>query len=133
MPGTDLLAKGAVQRIGEPLAELTQRTDRGETSSTEAVADHRVALGKVVELLTSGPDAPLRQISEIGAVGHRVVHGGEHFTKRVMVTEEVIAAIEAVSALAPLHNPPALLGIRAARDLLPDVPQVAAFAAIISS
>ena len=127
MPGTEVLAKGSVQRIGEPQAELQQCTGKGEVSSTEPVADHRIALKKVVALLTSASNAPLQRISDIGAVGHRVVHGGEHFTERVLVTDEVIAAIDSVSALAPLHNPPALLGIRAARELLPGVPAVVVF------
>ena len=78
-------------------------------------------------MLTGANNAPIAEISEIVAVGHRVVHGGEHFTERVLITDEVVAAIEHMAALAPLHNPPALLGIHAALELLPGVPEVAVF------
>ena len=127
MPGARVLAKGLVQRIGEASAELEQHTEKGGVTRSEPVSDHRVGLEKVAELLTRGENAPIQDISEIGAVGHRVVHGGEHFTETVRVDDEVMAAIEAHFDLAPLHNPPNLLGIRAARELLPAVPQVAVF------
>ncbi len=127
MPGTEVLAKGQVQRIGQDDAGLEQVTQRGQVKRTEAVADHRVGLQKAVGLLTEAENAPLAEISEIQAVGHRVVHGGEHFTKTVRVDDQVISAIEAQCALAPLHNPPSLQGIRASREVLPGVPQVAVF------
>jgi acetate kinase len=127
MPGTEVLARGLVQRIGDPDAALEQRAGGSTVRMAEPVADHRVALFKVVELLTRGEHAPLSDVSEIGAVGHRVVHGGEHFTETVLIDNQVVAAIEAHVTLAPLHNPPNLLGIRAARELLPGVPQVAVF------
>ncbi len=127
MPGDEVLAKGLVQRIGEPAGELEQQTAKGKFTSREPVVDHTVALEKVAFLLTRAENAPLADISEIGAVGHRVVHGGEHFTKSCVITKEIEAAIQQMCALAPLHNPPALLGIRAAQQLLPSVPQVAVF------
>ena len=127
MPGTEVLAKGLVQRIGDPNAALEQRAGGSKIQLAEPVADHRVALLKVVELLTKGDNAPLTDVAEIGAVGHRVVHGGEHFTETVLIDDQVVAAIEAHVTLAPLHNPPNLLGIHAARELLPAVPQVAVF------
>jgi acetate kinase len=127
MPGTEVLAKGLVGRIGEAEALLEQRTEWGSVSLRQPVADHRIGLEKVVELLTGADPAPLRETSEIGAVGHRVVHGGEQFTQRVLVTDEVVTAIQAFCDLAPLHNPPALLGIQAARETLPAAAQVAVF------
>jgi len=120
MPEAEVLAKGRVQRIGESQAELEQRGPSGEVSRTEPVADHGVGLRCVVELLTEGERAPLGSVAEIGAVGHRVVHGGERFHETVIIDDEVVAA-------SSLCNPPNLLGIRVARGLLPDIPQVAVF------
>jgi len=110
MPEAQVLASGLVERIGE------------------LVPDHGVGLRQIMALLTTGANAPLADISELGAVGHRVVHGGERFAETVAIDDDVIDAIAANAALAPLHNPPNLLGIRVARELLgPSVPQVAVF------
>ena len=126
MPAGAVLARGLVQRIGEPDAQIEQQAAE-LTRITEAVPDHAVGLTRVVALLTEAPGAPLHSVDEIGAVGHRVVHGGEHFKDSALIGAEVMAAIEAHCELAPLHNPPNLLGIKVARALLPDVPQVAVF------
>ncbi|MBO3736446.1 acetate/propionate family kinase [Actinoplanes flavus] len=99
----EVLAKGLVQRIGEPGGDAT---------------DHGAALRRLMDEL---------DLSGLAAVGHRVVHGGERFTASTVVDDEVLAAIEELIPLAPLHNPAALTGLRVARDLLPDVPQVAVF------
>ena len=101
--GTDVLAKGLVQRIGE---------------SGGDAADHGAALRKLMDEL---------DLTGLAAVGHRVVHGGERFTASTVVDDDVLAAIEELIPLAPLHNPAALTGLRVARDLLPDIPQVAVF------
>ncbi len=127
MPEGRVLAHGLVERIGEDEGVITQQNDGKEIRHEERFADHAQGLRRAMALLTEGDGAALRDIGEIGAVGHRVVHGGEQFTGTVRIDDEVIEALEAYSALAPLHNPPNLLGIRVARDLMPGVPQVAVF------
>jgi len=89
--------------------------------------DHEVAVGYVLSALTDPEHGVISDLGEIAAVGHRVVHGGERFAESVLIDDEVIAAIEQFSELAPLHNPPNLQGIRACRRRLPDLPMVAVF------
>jgi acetate kinase len=127
MPEGRVLARGLVERIGEGEGIITQQSDGGQVRLEERFADHAQGLERAIALLTEGGKAPLRDVGDIGAVGHRVVHGGERFTGTVRIDDEVIAVLEAQSSLAPLHNPPNLLGIRVARALMPDVPQVAVF------
>jgi acetate kinase len=127
MPAGDVLAKGLVQRIGEADGEIRQEGPAGTVRRTEHVPDHAVGLRRAIALLTEGDAAPLADVAEIGAVGHRVVHGGERFTGTVRIDDEVVEALEDYIELAPLHNPPNLLGIRVARELLPGVPQVGVF------
>jgi acetate kinase len=92
-----------------------------------AMPDHRVAIGKVVDLLLSPEHGALSSLDEIAAVGHRVVHGGERFAASVRIDDEVTAVVEKCCDLAPLHNPPNLVGIRACQELMPDTSQVAVF------
>jgi acetate kinase len=127
LPEGRVLAKGLVERIGQAHGSIEQQADGHEERRSLPIADHTAGLKLAVELLCHGEDAPLADVSEIGAVGHRVVHGGEHFTKTVRIDAKVIEAIEAHVELAPLHNPPNLMGIRVAMELLPQVPQVAVF------
>ncbi len=127
MPAKDVLAKGIVERIGEDDAGLRIEGPAGSVDLVEAIPGHAEGLRRAVELLTDGDAAPLADVSEIGAVGHRVVHGGEAFTGTVMIDDAVVTAIEDHVSLAPLHNPPNLLGIQVAREALPDVPQVGVF------
>ena len=127
LPEGKVLAKGLVQQIGEPAGSIEQKTDAGKESKSCPIADHGVGLKLVMDFLTEGEAAPLGDVSEIGAVGHRVVHGGDRFAKTVLIDEEVVAAMEAFVPLAPLHNPPNLLGIRVAMEILPGVPQVGVF------
>lgn len=127
MPEATLLAKGLVQGIGEPSGQLEQTVGAAKVSLVETLADHSAGLRRAVSLLTDGAEAPIADVAEIKAVGHRVVHGGEHFTETAIIDDEVVAAIEAHSSLAPLHNPPNLQGIQVARQLLPNAMQVAVF------
>jgi acetate kinase len=106
-----VLASGDVDRIGE---------DGG-------LPDHSRALQAVLDALVAGAGGPLKDLSEVDAVGHRVVHGGSFFSGPALLTPEAVQKIEECAPLAPLHNPPALLGIREALRVLPDVPQVAVF------
>lgn len=124
MPSAQVVAKGLVQRIGEAKGEIEQLFGNDRITLEHPVADHGSGLKTIIQLLQDGPMA---DISEIEAVGHRVVHGGEAFIKTALIDDRVVEAIEDHVELAPLHNPPNLLGIRVAREVLPDVPQVAVF------
>ena len=124
MPERTVISKGLVERIGQPGAAL-QHQDHTERLESD-IADHEEGMALILETLI-GDEGVLKGVSEINAVGHRVVHGGEAFTGSVLITDEVIAAIEKMADLAPLHNPPNLTGIRAAQHELPAVPQIACF------
>ncbi len=106
-------ARGVVERIGEP----------------GGLSDHTAALNAMIERLRHGDDSGARavNITDLAAVGHRVVHGGEHFVKATIIDDTVEQAIESLTALAPLHNPPNLAGIRGARRAFADIPHVAVF------
>ena len=123
-----VLAKGVVERIGMSGAILTHKpADRPEVRLSGEILDHKMAIEYVLSILLSKNHGVLKDRKEIDAVGHRVVHGGEAFSASVLVTEEVMAEIRACIDYAPLHNPPNLKGINAAKQLLPDAPQVAVF------
>ncbi len=122
------LATGLVERIGMSGAILTHKpTDRKEVRLSGEILDHKMAIEYMVSILLSKNHGVIKDKSEIDAVGHRVVHGGEAFSGSVLITEEVMAEIRACIDYAPLHNPPNLKGINAVKSLLPDVPQVAVF------
>ncbi|MFO7253923.1 acetate/propionate family kinase [Limnochorda sp.] len=130
MPAETVLASGQVERIGMEDALVTHRVPGREPYQLQQeILDHTTAIQQVLRLLTDQErgTAVLERIDEIGAVGHRVVHGGEAFQESVLVTPEVKATIRELTELAPLHNPHNLSGIEAAEGLLPGVPQVAVF------
>jgi acetate kinase len=127
MPQRKSLGKGLVERIGEAVGRLAQQGPRGEIKRELPVPDHKAAFALVKEALTDPAAGLIGGLGEIGAVGHRVVHGGERYSKSVVIDAEVVAAIEESAELAPLHNPPNLTGIAEARALLPDLEQVAVF------
>ena len=127
MPDKTSLGKGAVERIGEAKGILTQSSPKGSIKVEEVFADHTAAMLRVGQALVDPEKGILVSIGEIGAIGHRVVHGGERFSSSVRIDEEVMAAIHENIELAPLHNPANLTGIKEARRLMPDVPQVAVF------
>jgi len=123
--GGAALASGIVERIGEAAGSIKHSYAGTTTSRTDPIADHGAGLRAVLDLFTEvGPN--LKEVGVV-AVGHRVVHGGSVFDGPAIVTDEVIAQIDALSPLAPLHNPPNITGIRVARELLPDVPHVVVF------
>jgi len=114
MPKAEVLARGLVERIGEETSKLSHFF-RGKTYTLSTKAeDVEKAMELILKTLADKEVGVLRQISEIGAVGHRVVHGGEEFTGSVIIDEKVIASIEKFADLAPLHNPPNLVARRAA-------------------
>jgi len=114
MPQAEILARGLVERIGEETSELSHFfLGKAHTVSTK-VENVEKAMELILETLSDKKVGVLRQISQIDAVGHRVVHGGEEFTGSVIIDEKVIASIKKFADLAPLHNPPNLAGILAA-------------------
>jgi acetate kinase len=127
MPEGVVLAWGIVQQIGELSGRIDHHGAGKNIKHAMPIPDHTVGLRNVVDLLSKGEAAPLKDVTQIGAVGHRVVHGGEKFTETVIINDEVVDAIEDHIELAPLHNSPNLMGIRVAREILPQVSQVAVF------
>lgn len=123
----DVLASGIVERIGEAGSRIRHEAAHATDVRDVTAPDHQTAFALVVEALTRGPAAVISELARIDAVGHRCVHGAERFAESALVDEEVIVAIEACVPLAPLHNPPNLIGIRAAMALMPDVPHVGVF------
>lgn len=122
------LCGGMVDRIGQPAASLAFQAGATRHKETREILDHRDAILAALGVLTDkARGGVLASRAEIEAVGHRVVHGGEHFHAPAIVTPEVEAAIEDCISLAPLHNPANLSGIRVCRELLPGVPHVAVF------
>jgi acetate kinase len=121
------LARGVVERVGAEGSFLKERRGEREIRLEAPAPDHVAAVRLVLRSLGEGPDAPAREPGSIRAVGHRAVHGGERFARSALVTDELERTLEELAVLAPLHNPPNLAGIRAARAVLPEVPQVAVF------
>ena len=122
-----VLAKGLCERIGID-GRLTYQPAGGEKNVSEkAMPTHTEAIQFVIDALTDADTGVVKSLDEIGAVGHRVVHGGEKFAKSVVVTPEVKAAIAECNDLAPLHNPANLIGIEACESLMPGTPQVVVF------
>lgn len=121
----EVVAKGLAERIGIDASKVSIK--RADGTKKEVMVDlptHNEALREVFNLLLDGV---IKDLSEISAVGHRIVHGGEIFTGSVLVDEKVIQDIDELSTLAPLHNPAAVLGLRAVQNALPHVPQVTVF------
>ena len=124
----DVLAKGLCERIGIDGSAITHQPAGGEkVKELVDMPDHTAAVKNVIEKLTDETVGVIASLSEINAVGHRLVHGGENFTGSVVINEEVIAAIEECNDLAPLHNPANLIGVRSCQEIMPGVPMVAVF------
>jgi acetate kinase len=123
-----MMARGVVERIGMAGAMLKHHPhDKEEVRLTGEILDHKVAIEYVLSILLSKNHGVIKDKSEISAVGHRVVHGGETFKESVLISSEVIKEISRCMEYAPLHNPTNLKGIRATQALLPGIPQVAVF------
>ena len=119
---------GLVERIGLEGAVLTHRTASGEKEViTTDLPNHTVAIELVLKVLVSPDYGAVKDLNEIAAVGHRVVHGGENFAKSAIIDNAVMQAIQDCIELAPLHNPPNIAGIEACQKLMPGIPQVAVF------
>ena len=127
MPAAKVVAKGVVERIGEETSSLSHSYDSKTHTEEIKVADHEEAMEVILTTLLRKDVGVIEDVAQIGAVGHRVVHGGEEFSGSVIIDDAVIASIEHFADLAPLHNPPNLIGIRAAQHNLPHAAQVACF------
>ncbi len=124
----EVLAKGLCERIGIDGSMITYQAKDGEKEKTVSpMPTHTQAIKLVLDALTNEKSGVIKSLDEVGAVGHRVVHGGEAFTSSTLITDEAIKAIEDCNDLAPLHNPANLIGIRACQELMPGVPMVAVF------
>ena len=122
------IAKGLCERIGIDGSQITYTPDGGEKEKTiTPMPDHTEAIRLVLEALANPKTGVVKSLDEIGAVGHRIVHGGEKFAASTIITDEVMKAIEECNDLAPLHNPANLIGINACKKLMPTTPMVAVF------
>lgn len=123
-----VLAKGLCERIGIKGSAITHQPAGGEKVTTEVkMPNHTAAVKYVIEKLVDPQVGVVSSLDEIGAVGHRIVHGGEKFASSVVIDDEVIKAVEECNDLAPLHNPANLIGINSCREIMPGVPMVAVF------
>lgn len=122
-----VLAKGLCDRVGTAEAVHKHGLSGNELSERVPIPDHDAAVGLVLEALISGPSPAVKSLDEIDAVGHRIVQGGKYFDRSVVINEEVIAKIDEMAELAPLHNRAAIQGIRACQHHMPDTPMVAVF------
>ena len=122
-----IIAKGNFERIGEKESFLTHKMNGEKYVYNEVAMNHEEALNLIMKELQNPDHRAIENLSEINAIGHRVVAGGEIFDKSVIIDEKTLKGIEACSKLAPLHNPAAILGIKACQKAMPGVPMVAAF------
>ena len=122
-----VLAKGYYERIGSKESFLTHKVNGEKIKIEEYAKDHNVALNLVLAQLQHPEYGVIKELSEIDASGHRIVHGGEKFSESVIITDEVVEAIKDCIPLAPLHNPAAILGIEACKETMPGTPMVAVF------
>ncbi len=120
-------AKGLLEKIGKANSSQIHYVKGKVVKKQDKLANYEEGLRSILALLLDGKKGAIKDASGISVVGHRVVHGGEDFFHSVLIDDEVIKTIKSHISLAPLHNPPNLAGIKAARSLLPDVPQVAVF------
>jgi acetate kinase len=127
MPQAVVVSAGSVTRIGEEMSDALQKTGSKEIRISRKIANHAEGMGAMSAMLTDPEKGAIRSMAEISACGHRVVHGGEKFTGSVRIDPQLIKIIEEYSELAPLHNPPNLVGIREAQKMFGGVPQVACF------
>ncbi len=120
--------QGLVERIGIEGSVLTQKVEGKDKYIVKTpMKNHKEAIEIVLKALVDGEHGVIKSMDEITAVGHRVVHGGEKYASSVLITEEVKKSIEECYKLAPLHNPPNMIGIEACEELMPNTPMVAVF------
>lgn len=128
MDSKEVIAQGGIEKIGLKDSFLKFTLPNGEKKILEKdIPEHTVGVEFILETLVHPEYGAIKSLNEIGAVGHRMVHGGERFSKSVLLTKEVLEAFAACNDLAPLHNPANLKGVNAITEILPDVPQIGVF------
>lgn len=127
MTTEEVLAQGLVERIGIEGSILTQKVNEKKYIIEEPMEDHKKAIQLVLGALVHEKEGVIKDMSEIFAVGHRVVHGGEKYAGSVLIDEDVMKTLEECVKLAPLHNPPNIIGINACKELMPNTPMVGVF------
>ncbi|CAM4205762.1 acetate/propionate family kinase [Gillisia limnaea] len=127
MPEEHVLAFGLVERIGQESGKLSYSSEKFSTSEERQVSNHSEALKSVTMLLMDSKNGVIKNASEIPAIGHRVVHGGDKFSETILIDEKVKTTIKTLFSLAPLHNPPNLTGIEVAESIFPNSRQIAVF------
>jgi acetate kinase len=127
MPEELVLAEGVVQRVGSNDASASMKTARGSQNISQAIIDYPSGFSLIKSMLIHPEKGALSSLDEVGACGHRVVHGGEAYGGSMLVDEDLETGIEAVFELAPLHNPPNLTGIRESKKMFGEIPQIACF------
>jgi acetate kinase len=128
MPGASPLCQGIVERVTISNSTITHKVTRSSRfKQNHDCPDHETAINLIFDFLTDGEHGVIHDLSEIGTVAHRVVHGGEKYTHSVLLDDDVIQAIDDYAVLAPLHNPNNLVGIRMAMDAMPDIPHTASW------
>ena len=124
----EVIAKGGIEKIGLEGSFLKFNLPNGEKETIfTAIPEHTTGVRLIIDVLTSEKWGVVKSINEIDAVGHRMVHGGEKFSKSTLLTDEVLKDFEACSDLAPLHNPANLKGVNAVKEIAPEMPQVGVF------
>ena len=123
----DVLAKGLCERIGIDGRLVYKKAGCDKEITEAAMPTHKEAIQMVLDALVNDKTGAIKSLSEVNAVGHRIVHGGEKFASSVVITDEVLEAVAQCNDLAPLHNPANLIGINACKELMPGVPMVAVF------
>lgn len=127
METNEMLAKGYFERIGQPNSFLTHKVNGRKHKFEVEARNHEAAISFVLDRLTNDHYGIIKNLDELGAIGHRIVHGGEKFSDAVLINDEVIDEIKKCSDLAPLHNPAAILGIEACKKVVPNMKMVAVF------
>lgn len=128
MSNEEVMVQGLVERIGIEGSILTQKVEGREKYIIETpMNNHKDAIGLVLKALIDSEHGVINSMDEIAAVGHRVVHGGEKYAESVLINDEVLESIKDCIKIAPLHNPPNIIGIEACQELMPNVPMVAVF------
>ena len=127
MENESVIAKGIYERIGDEKSSLTHKINGEKYVIVNFVKNHKEALDFIIKQLLNPKYQAIKDLNEIDAIGHRVVHGGEKFASSVLITDDVIKAVEECIPLAPVHNPACLIGIRACQELMTGKPMVAVF------
>jgi acetate kinase len=127
MPEGTVIARGLLEKIGEEISVFRQKSAKGDLELKKQIPCHELGVNFIIGMLIDAGRGVILSVDEISGIGHRVVHGGEEFTASVLVSDDVIEKIKKYADLAPLHNPPNLMGIMACKKLLPKAIQVACF------